>query len=253
LNWLTLDGAVNVRDVGGLATLDDGVIAHRRLVRSDNLQDLSSADVTHLVDVLGLRVVVDLRAPAEVAAEGPAPLATVGQVMHVNHSLLPEVGHRTDALVTRRDRNGARYPDDVACASYLGYLEDRADSVVAALRAIAAAPGAALVHCAAGKDRTGVVVALALTVAGAQREAIIDDYVASGERIELIVDRLRRSTTYASDVDRIPPRQHAPRPETMRAFLGEVDRRYGGVRAWLGDHGMSEADIRRLGAKLRDR
>ena len=65
---------------------------------------------------------------------------------------------------------------------YLGYLEERPEEVAGALRSITTAPGAAIVHCAAGKDRTGVVVALALTMAGVEPEAIVADYIATGER-----------------------------------------------------------------------
>jgi protein-tyrosine phosphatase len=251
VSWIELDGAVNVRDVGGLPTEDGGTVRPGRLLRADNLQDLSPSDVTYLVETLGLRTVVDLRSPSEVEAEGPAPLTKRTQVIHVNHSLLPEAGHSTDALVSRRDRIAARYPDDLVCASYLGYLEDRPEGIVGAIRAVAEAPGAALVHCAAGKDRTGVVVALALTAAGVRRDAVIDDYLATGERIVSIIERLLRSVTYAVDVDRLPPEEHAPRRETMTAFLDEVDRRYGGVRAWLTDHGLSEQDLHLLRAKLR--
>ncbi len=72
--WLDLEGAVNARDVGGIPTDDGGKITRGRLLRSDNLQDLSPTDVTYLVDHLGLSTVVDLRSPTEVASEGPAPL-----------------------------------------------------------------------------------------------------------------------------------------------------------------------------------
>ena len=74
--------------------------------------------------------------------------------------------------------------DDEVASVYFSYVVDRPDSVLAALRAVARAPGAALVHCAAGKDRTGTLVALALSVADADRQAIIDDYAASSERVE---------------------------------------------------------------------
>ena len=122
-----------------------------------------------------------------------------------------------DALAINRERAIQRDPDDVAGAFYIGYLEDRPDSVVGALRAIAEAQGAALVHCAAGKDRTGVVIALALTAVGVPSDEVVADYVATGERIELILDRLRSSPTYAGDVDNIPAHEHDPRPEIMAA------------------------------------
>ncbi len=148
MGWIELDGAVNVRDVGGLPTEDGRQVVTGRLLRGDNLQDLSPADVRLLVADIGLTTVVDLRSPQEIAAEGPGPLTRVGSVRHARHSVLPEIGAATDvaaaALATTR-RNGAesRYPDDLRCGSYLGYLEDRPDQVVAALRGIATDPGPA--------------------------------------------------------------------------------------------------------------
>lgn len=255
LNWIELDGAVNVRDIGGTPTVDGGSIAHRRLLRADNLQDLSPSDITHLIETIGVKTVIDLRTNNEVDSEGPAPLTRLGQIRHVNHSLLPERGNGADAagaLLTRRDRLVNRYPDDLTCSSYLGYLEERPDSVVAALRAIAGSPGPAMVHCAAGKDRTGVVVAFALTIAGARRDAVINDYAATAERIAAIIDRLRRSDTYAVDVDRLPVDKHTPRAETMASFLAEIDRRYGGVLAFTAEHGLSEQHTEQLRARLRE-
>ncbi len=257
MGWIELDGAVNVRDLGGLDTDDGRTTLAGRLLRGDNLQDLSPADVKLLVDDIGVTTVVDLRAPAEIASEGPGPLTRVESVRHAYHSVLPEAGRATDvaadALATRR-RAGAfsRYPDDVRCGYYLGYLEDRPDQVAGALRSIAQAPGAALVNCAAGKDRTGVVVALALTAAGVRRDAVIADYAASAERIGAILDRLRVSKTYAADIGSTPDAAaaDAPRAETMAAFLGQVDARYGGVLRWLSGHGFGPADVALLRAKL---
>jgi hypothetical protein len=122
--------------------------------------------------------------------------------------------------------------------------------VVNALRAIADAPGAALVHCAAGKDRTGVVVALALSAVGVPREEVVADYVATGERIELILDRLRSSPTYAGDVDNVPAHEHDPRPEIMERFLARLDDEHGGPVAWLAAQGFTQEDLEHLKAKL---
>lgn len=69
--WIDLDGAVNVRDLGGLVTDDGRLTVPGRLLRGDNLQDLSPADVRRLVDEIGVTTVIDLRSPHEVAAEGP--------------------------------------------------------------------------------------------------------------------------------------------------------------------------------------
>ena len=253
--WIELDGAVNVRDLGDLPTGDGQKTARARLLRADNLQDLSAADVTKLVRDIGVTTVVDLRSSNELAAEGPAPLDGVAGVRHVHHPVLPEVGSNTDviadALLARDRQDQVRYPRDPVCGHYLGYLEDRPDQVAGALRAVAYAQGAALVHCAAGKDRTGVVVAMALTVAGVPTPAVVADYAASGERTEAIMARLRRSRLYARDINSKPADLQRPRPETMTAFLEQMDARYGGVASWLTGHGFSRQDLRALRVKLR--
>ena len=252
--WIDLDGAVNVRDLGALPTGDGQSTVAGRLLRGDNLQDLSPSDVRRLVQDIGVTTVVDLRSPAEVAAEGPGPLTRVESVRHAYLSVLPERGTATDvaadALTMRRDGARSRYPGDIRAGYYLGYLEDRPDHVVAAVRSIADAPGAALVHCAAGKDRTGVVVALALSAIGVRREAVVADYTATAERMPAVLGRLRASTTYATDLDKAPDDDHMPRAETMTAFLEEVDGRYGGVLRWLSDHGFAPADLASLRTKL---
>jgi protein tyrosine/serine phosphatase len=254
--WIELEGAVNVRDVGGLPTDAGRSTATRRLLRSDNLQGLTDRDVGTLVGELGLTLVVDLRSPAEVAAEGPGPLTKVPSVIHVDRSVLPEGGEATDAaadgIIARRERALAHYPDDPVTAFYLGYLADRPDSIVGALHAIVEAKGAALVHCAAGKDRTGVVVAMALSAVGVRRDSVIADYVASGERIDAILARLRASETYARDIDKLPADVHKPRAETMVAFLTELDTKDDGVLGWLAKHDYGPAEIERLRARLLD-
>jgi protein-tyrosine phosphatase len=253
--WIDLDGAANARDLGGLPTQDGLQTATGRLLRSDNLQDLSASDVTRLVRDIGVTTVVDLRASAELAAEGPAPLDAVPGVRHAHHPLTPETVSAPDlaaeALLLRRENERSRFPGDPIIGRYLGYLEYRPDQVVGALRSIARDQGAAIVHCAAGRDRTGVVVALALTAAGVRPEAVIADYVATGDRAVAILDRIRRSRTYNWDVDRMPPERYRPRPETMAAFLEQMKVSYGGVAAWLTDNGLHPGELDLLRAKLR--
>ena len=253
--WIELDGAVNVRDLGDLPTEDGQKTARARLLRGDNLQDLSAADVTKLVHDIGVTTVVDLRSSNELAAEGPAPLDAVASVRHAHHPVLPEVGSNTDviadALLARDRLDESRYPRDPVCGHYLGYLEDRPDQVVGALRSIADSGGVALSHCAEGKNRTGFVLALALPVAVVPPEAVVADYAASAERTDAIIARLRRSRLYAGDVTSKPARLHQPRAETMAAFLEQMDARYGGVASWLTDHGLSAAGLAALRVKLR--
>ena len=256
---MTLDGAVNARDLGGLPLADGGTTAPGVLLRSDNLQGLTPADVGTLVDDVGVRLVVDLRTGVEVELEGPGPLVRDGRAEIRHRSLYPESGDRTDVDVDattvmpwiERRRNGSSPSVETpAVRSYVGYLRDRPDSIVEALRDAAHADGATLVHCAAGKDRTGVVCALALAVAGATRAAIVDDYVATGERIGPIMARLKSSPTYADDLDGSPDEAHVPRPETMERVLDLLDERHGGPLGWLDAHGFGAADAAALRARL---
>jgi protein-tyrosine phosphatase len=254
--WIELDGAVNARDLGGLPTSDGGSIVPRRLLRSENLQELSDTDVSRLVSEFGVTTVVDLRSTNEVTIEGPAPLDAVPGVRHAHHPVLREFLDVSDtlkaALVTEMlEEDTARYPDDPMCGHYLGYLENRPEGVAGALRSVATAPGAAIVHCAAGKDRTGVVVALALTLAGVEADLVVADYAATEEKLDLIVERLGRSRMYAGGVADRPVKAHAPRAETMKAFLEQVTVRYGGVEGYLTASGFAPDEIALLRAKLR--
>jgi protein tyrosine/serine phosphatase len=123
--------------------------------------------------------------------------------------------------------------------------------VLSALRAIAQAPGAALLHCAAGKDRTGTIVALALSVADADRQAIIDDYAASSERVAEVVARLKGSPTYAENLEDRDLSSHLSHPETMISLLRHIDETFGSVTQMLIKMGWTEEDNEQLRAKLR--
>ena len=147
MTWIDLEGAVNVRDLGGLPTMDGGSTVPGRLLRSENLQELSPADIARLVKEIGVTTVVDLRTTGELEVEGPAPLDAVPAVRHVHRPVLKELGNASEAaaealLITKLERDRARYPDDITTGHYLGYQEERPDQVTGALRDIATADGA---------------------------------------------------------------------------------------------------------------
>ena len=259
--WMPLEGAVNVRDLGGLPTDDGREISRRRVLRSDNLQSLTPRDVRTLVDDLGLQTVIDLRTSVEVDKEGPGPLTAETGILHRHLSLFPEGGHLTDVEAGEvlpwqiaDGRAGARDvdADNPSVGFYLAYLRDRPDSIVAALQAMGSPDqgGLAIVHCAAGKDRTGVVVALALSAVGVPREAIVRDYVATGERLEAVLARLRASPTYEADLSDTPSDVHRPRAATMERFLQLLDERHGGPVGWLAEAGFGADDVDTLRRRL---
>jgi protein-tyrosine phosphatase len=257
--WIDLEGAANARDVAGLPLAGGGTVPPGRLLRSDNLQDLTPGDVARLVDDHGVRAVIDLRTGVEVRLEGPGPLHADGRVVVEHRSLYPEAGEHTDVIeadtiVPWQDGvHGADMPGETPTVrTYFGYMQRRPDSIVGALRTIADPPagGAALVHCAAGKDRTGLVIAFALEAAGVRREAVVADYAATSERIAAIVARLASSPTYARDMAVDDPEHHAARPDSMARILELLDERHGSPAGWLRDHGLEDDALAALRARL---
>ena len=110
-------------DETSVVTGDGQEVTAGRLLRGDDLNDLSPADVDLLVTRMGLTTVIDLRSPAEVRDRGPGPLRGATGVRHVHHSLLPELGMAAevaDATAARINRAYARYPDDASVMAYIG-------------------------------------------------------------------------------------------------------------------------------------
>lgn len=236
--WLALEGLDNIRDVGGLPLRDGGTTRTGVLLRSASLLYCTPSDITHLVEEFGLRLVLDLRTQREIDRSGsPTALADAG-VETVELSFIPEEGR----ALPEADDDG-----DPLIHHYLGYLRDRADNVVTAVRRFASA-GPTLVHCAAGKDRTGVLVALVLDAVGVERDAVVADYALSGERIEAL---FRRWTTASGDPMPADLTPHIPRADAMAAVLAHLDAEHGGAAGWLRANGLDEDSLTRLRDRLR--
>jgi protein-tyrosine phosphatase len=264
VSWIDLDGAVNARDVGGLPTVDGRTTRSGVLLRSDNLQDLSEADVRRLVEDLGVRTVLDLRSSGELHLTGPGPLREAGPVHH-QLSLIPEWDGEPDrdevdrALdPATRDRAlpslapGARQQGPTDLGDHYGdYLAKAGPNLGRALRVLADPDsGTTLVHCAAGKDRTGVVVALALSLVGVQRDAVVADYLRSAERADRILTRLKATTAYGPSLARTTVADITPVATSMEHFLDAVDREHGGPHGLALSLGVDEEAVARLGARL---
>jgi hypothetical protein len=242
--WIALEGAANAR-----------VVVPGVLLRSDNLQSLTGGDVRLLVDHERLEVVLDLRTELEVELEGPGPITHEPGVRVEHRSLYPRSGPNTDLNADTVNLwpppASSEWPDEPRVVqAYLGYMSARPDSIVGSIGAIANTPGAVLVQCAAGKDRTGVVVALALDAAGVERRTIVGDYLATGERIDAIMARLVRSPTYRPGLEGHDPRAHAPVPGSIERVFELIDEAFGGSAAWLSAHGLSDAALARLRRRI---
>ena len=105
-------------------------------------------------------------------------------------------------------------------------------------------------HCAAGKDRTGTVVALLLDAVGVEHEAIIEDYVSTAGRLERIIGRLMSTQTYAPALRLQVIEDQLPRPESMTTILEGVRADHGSGANWLRAHGWTDDEVQGLRARL---
>jgi len=234
---LPLVGAYNFRDLGGYPTTDSRRTRWGRLFRSDTLNELTEEDVATL-RAMGLATVVDLRTPTEVERAGPGPLQR-HPIHHLHAPVLTDQGQEDRAAPQLRDGN--------AGDRYLWYLEGGSAALAEAMVLMTEADRYPLVfHCFASKDRTGVLAALVLDCIGVERTAIVEDYVLTATRMELIIGRVRRDPLVGDRVDEIPASAFAVLATSMERFLEGLDERHGGARQWALDSGLSTDDLDKL-------
>jgi protein-tyrosine phosphatase len=229
LDWA---GCYNVRDLGGLPTVDGGTTRRGAVIRADSLDRLTPEGWAALHDY-GVRTVVDLR-EAEEREEAVVRPAGI-EVVHVPLDDNDDTAFWYYAIDDDADGT-PRY--------YRPFVEHKADRCAAAVAAVAgAAPGGVVVHCGIGRDRTGLVALLLLAIAGVTPEAIVEDYSLSGARLRPYFDHARP----AGD-DPIVARL-ASRGTTIAEVLGrllaDVD-----ILLHLRDAGLTEDDLRALRTRL---
>jgi protein-tyrosine phosphatase len=243
---LAWDGCLNVRDLGGHPTEDGGETRYGVVVRADSVRALTAGGWRALVDY-GITRIVDLRQHSELAADPPVELPV--ELVHV--PLFPEPGSAHWEEIAEVARDAA--PDGISekRLAYLECLERFRPEFGAALTALAqAAGGGVVVHCQAGKDRTGLVSALLLRLAGVSREEVGADYAVTEENLRAAWEPWVDAAV--DEDDRLRRRRLAGAPaEAMVGVLTELERRYGSVRDYARAGGTSEADLDALVTALR--
>jgi hypothetical protein len=195
---------------------------------------------------------------------GPGPLRDAGPLHH-QLSLIPEWDGEPDRAEVDRALDAAvqdqalpslppgpkqQGPTDLG-DHYADYIAKAGENLGKALRVLAdPASGTTLVHCAAGKDRTGVVVALALSLVGVRRDAVVADYLRSAERADRILARLTATTAYGPSLARTTVADITPVAASMEHFLDAVDREHGGPHGLAMALGVDEEAVARLGVRL---
>ena len=233
---LSFSSSYNFRDVGGYAGLDGRTVRWRRLFRSDALHRLKGADL-ETFEQLGVRTVIDLRRVFEVEQHGRVPEAD-GLAYH-------------NLVIHHIDWESVPFAEDLPhdrwlADRYLNFIEDGREGIAAALGLIAdpdAAP--VVVHCMAGKDRTGVVCALTLSLLGVSDADIAEDYALTETAMASLTEYLLRINP-----DAVQDKYHmfeCPQ-NAMLYFLADLRERHGSVEKYAREIGVTGEQV----AAMRD-
>lgn len=235
--WVEFSGVDNVRDLGGLPVAGNRRTRFGLAYRASTLQELTPNDVGAFLGPIGLKTIIDLRLPDEARREGHGRLADT-PVRRINLPVRKADSKPSDMVPDSRQVDLAELYRDLLVGS--------AESVVSAARIIADAGSHAVVfHCAAGKDRTGVLAAVLLDAVGVAADAIVEDYALSGQRLDRIRQRLVRLPSYRG----LPPVRKGvlgADPAVMHEFLMTLRAEFGGGSEWLLRHGLSETELAML-------
>jgi protein-tyrosine phosphatase len=229
VSGLTIEGTGNFRDLGGLPA-GEGRVRPGALMRSDALTDITDRGRRRLA-ALGVRTIVDIREPIERARH---PNAIDGLPVTVQELPL------FDGLVEMGSPRGL----EVLYREVLDACGTRFARIASALCVPDALP--AVVHCSAGKDRTGLVCAVVLDAIGVDREAIIEDYVRTEQSLrgDAFDRAMRRAIDSGMREQELMQNMGAP-PEVMERALDHLDRVHGGAVAYLRRHGLADVDALR--------
>ena len=236
-----ISGLVNFRDLGGHPTRH-GVTRSGRVFRSDSLAHAAPDDVVHLVEERGVRTVVDLRGAAEVDAFPNQPMADAGVTIHHVPLIDPE----------KREQSGLDWETMTIVDLYRFLLESAGTEFVEVLQIIAEPANHPLVfHCAAGKDRAGLIAATVLGLLEVDDEEIVADYAATEAALEALKER---ATKRAEGTGRPPAaRFMTADAATMRETLAWLHTEHGGFEPYMLGHGLSDGELMLLRASLIER
>ncbi len=245
---LAWEGVLNARDLGGHRTEDGAETRYGSIVRADSVRRLTEAGWSAVLDY-GIRTVVDLRGDHEMDEDAPAHIDV--EVVHVPFM---EANDREFDEIQEEVEAAAQAAPDVATATrdvYLIFLEHFKKNVAAGIRAVAQAPeGGVVVHCVGGKDRTGLLTAFLLHLAGVDVEQIAADYALSEERLKPRHEEWFAKAETEAELERLRRIAQTPAKSIVGVFA-ELASRYGSVEGYLRSGGLGDEDLARARARLR--
>ena len=226
------EGCFNFRDIGGYLTKEGKKIKKGIYFRTGRQDRMSEKDLAELKN-LKISTQIDLRKPEEILDQGKGPLENMG-ADYINIPIIPDGGSdQLSRLVGDTGISGKRY---------LGYLEFGPESWLKIFEILANKDSLPLVlHCTAGKDRTGVLTAFLLSVLGVDRDLIEADYKLTNLDTERQADFIENSGGFPEGVDREAMILAAGVPEdAMKVFLDGVESRWGSVLGYLEEIGITK-------------
>ena len=230
---LIFEGCFNFRDLGGYTTLDGRAVAPRLLYRADGPHELSPLDVDKLRG-LDLATVIDLRTLQEAQERGRYATTLVDVAEH--HLPMVDVLPDAEELPSWIDPN-------VVAIQYRDMFDQGRATITAALTILSdrrAYP--AVFHCSAGKDRTGILAAIVLSLLGVPDETIVADYALSANSMQRLIDYYTRSYPDAGErLTRLAPAMVAAHPEAMGAFLAGIRTEFGSIDRYAQSIGVGDA------------
>jgi len=245
---LRIAGMPNVRDLGGIMLHGGGVVDCGKVIRSASPQFLT-VDGAEQLYAYGVRTVIDLRSPGEAEIEGIGhlqPMVDSGRITHKSIPIMSDTERNLDPI-------GSVVGVDEAARHYVNYLRaaHRFVEIVETVIDTAAAGGSTMLHCALGKDRTGVAISVLLDAVGAPHDHIVDDYALTTPHLRHMVTFLSRSHSYRRDFTTPDWPSLAPQPHGIAGMLHWLQQSYGGAAGYLQAHGLSDARLEQLRQHLR--
>lgn len=235
--FLALNGTLNTRDLGGLPVAGGGTTRSGVFFRSDIPMRLADSDLARL-EALDLSTVVDLRQPQELERDQNSLAARAG----IDYQNIEIWGHIAND-------EQPKDPYDIT-AFYVRALDHAGGAFVRVMTVLAGAPRAALFHCTAGKDRTGLVAALLLESVGVDRPTIMEDFALTHDRIEPLRQRLLQDAEERGVAREDFVRLLGATPDLLVPALDHLDERFGGAVQYLTGNGLPPEVLAHLRAKL---
>jgi protein-tyrosine phosphatase len=236
---IALAGAFNFRDLGGYGAIDGRTVRWGALFRSDSLGQLTLDDVDALRP-LGLRTVIDLRGTGEVDAAGSFPVAKYPVTLHrlsvMDREWDPaaaDVGTSSQFLhaqyTTMLEETGSRYADGIRRLARLGALP-------------------AVFHCAAGKDRTGLLAMLVLGALGVSDSDIVDDYALTAATMDAFLAARSADPAFADRIAALPANFFAADPSALARVVDDIAGAHGSIRSYVLSLGVTADELASLEA-----